>query len=132
MTASWYGRSRRLPLQRHSWYFRVTPLGGPLPSGAIVGELIPVRGPDDIQRLLKQPTGKLAYIDFIRSSFRDQGLANAMALELKHLSRPVLLKGSLLSHFAALLRDYGVIVYPVLETLDDVLAMSFVAVTPLA
>lgn len=119
------------PAEAKLQYFRVIPLGDILPSEAIIGELIPVSGPQDIQRLLKQPTGKLAYIDFTHSSFRDQGLANAMALELKRLSCPVLLKGSLLSHFAALLRDYGVTVYPVLESLDDIPAMSSVTVTPL-
>ena len=112
-------------------YFRVTPIAESGAGSAEVGLLTPVRTPADIQLLVEQPSGKLAYIDFIRSDFRQPALANAIALDLKRAGSPVLLRGSLLSHFAALLREYGVTVYPILESLDAFPADSHVAVAPL-
>ncbi|PRX98003.1 PEP/pyruvate-binding domain-containing protein [Allonocardiopsis opalescens] len=110
-------------------YFRAA-VGGAGAAAAATGTLTPIRGPQDAGALRGGRPGRLAYVDFSRSAFRDPALANAMALDLKRAGCPVLLRGSLLSHFAALLRDYRVTVYPIIEPLDDVPAGSVVSVVP--
>ncbi|MFG1674645.1 PEP/pyruvate-binding domain-containing protein [Micromonospora sp. NPDC049282] len=111
-------------------YYTVRPSTQPVPGAVATGVFVTVRRPDDIRALLDRPADQLPYIDFTGAAFRDPAAANAMGLDLKRAGCPVLLKGSLLSHFAALLRDYAVTVYPVLESLDDIPPSTPVAVTP--
>jgi hypothetical protein len=115
-------------------YYRAVPAAEGLPDPVAVGELVPLHGPDDIGSLFDKgrPVKKVAYIDFTRSTFRDPAVMSAMALDLRRAGCPVLLKGSLLSHFAALLREHSVTVYPILESLDDLPAPTQVAVVPLS
>ncbi|MET9385843.1 PEP/pyruvate-binding domain-containing protein [Streptomyces sp. NPDC002928] len=119
------------PVEARLRYFTVTRVMRSETGTAATGELIPVRGPEDIRRLFSRTGSRMVYIDFSRSSFRDTALANAMALDLKRANCPVLLRGSLLSHFAALLRDYGLTVYPIIESLEEVPAGSLVKVEAL-
>ncbi|MFR0352192.1 PEP/pyruvate-binding domain-containing protein [Streptomyces sediminimaris] len=119
------------PTEARLRYFKVTPATRTETGAVVTGALTPVRTPHDIQTLRSRPDGRLAYIDFSHSAFRDAALANAMALDLKCADCPILLRGSLLSHFAALLRDHRLTVYPIIESLSEIVAGSLVRVDPL-
>ena len=112
-------------------YFRVTSIE-PGASAELSGTLIPVRGPEDGLALIAGPADKLAYVDITDSGSRDLELANELALALKQAGCPVLLRGSLLSHFAMLLRDYGIMVYPIIQSVPDGLTLTRVAVIRLS
>jgi len=80
---------------------------------------VPLRDPAEADDLDASGDAIVA-IDFERFELRDPALAATLAATLRDLGRPVVLKGSLLSHFAALLREYGVAVHPV----NDLPAMA--------
>ncbi|WP_170317325.1 PEP/pyruvate-binding domain-containing protein [Acrocarpospora corrugata] len=118
------------PVETTLHYFQVT---REVEAGAkISGPLIPIHRAEDMAALRDAPGDRIAYVDFLGSGLRDPAAAVAIVSELKSANCPVLLRGSLLSHFAALLRDYGVTVYPILQELDDIPAGSVVEVRPLA
>lgn len=79
----------------------------------VSGVLTPLREPRDVEGLVALPDEAIVAIDFQRFELRDPELAATLAAALRDAARPVVLKGSLLSHFAALLREYSVTVYPV-------------------
>jgi hypothetical protein len=112
-------------------YYTVRPVTDESVEQAVeTGTFVEVNNPEDVRALQREPHDKLLYIDFTRAVFRNSTAANAMGLDLKRAGYPVLLKGSLLSHFAALLRDYAVTVYPVPESLDYVRPSTRIAVIP--
>lgn len=102
-------------------YFAVRPAVGTPPTtgreqGVVAsGVLMPVRKPEDIGGVAGAAEGSIIAVDFGRFEMRDPEQAATLAAALRDAGRPVILKGSMLSHFAALLREYGVGIYPVNE-----------------
>lgn len=115
------------PAEAALQYYRVAPGS----EGKVHGRVFAVRDLADVRALDDEPADRLVYIDFAHAGSRDAQLAVALASALARSGRPVLLRGSILSHLAALLRDYGVPVYPVIESLD-VSASTVVTVMPVA
>jgi len=107
-------------------YYRVKPGTG----GEVSGRVFAVRDLADVRALDDESDGRLVYVDFAHAGSRDPALGVALASALRKSGCPVLLRGSLLSHLAALLRDYGVPVYPVVESLDALAGTSVVMVEP--
>jgi hypothetical protein len=83
-----------------------------------VGRLVLLRDPAEVARLKTGCGDEIIAIDFERFWLRDPEMAAGMAATLREFGRPTVIKGSILSHFVALLREYGVAVYPVNELPD--------------
>ncbi len=99
-------------------------------AGTISGRLFRLRDPSDTRRLADHSCGdEIVLIDLSRFEMRDPELATSIALALRDAGRPVLLKGSLLSHFAALLRDHQLRVLPINEPYDRIRDGEWVAVS---
>ncbi|HET8684768.1 MAG TPA: hypothetical protein VFM54_23285 [Micromonosporaceae bacterium] len=99
-------------------YFALRPCGEPPEASADAvasGRFTPLRRPDDLAHLPAGGAARVIAIDFERFKLRDPQFTATLAAGLRDAAEPVVLKGSLLSHFAALLREYGVPVYPVNE-----------------
>jgi hypothetical protein len=79
------------------------------------GRYVPLQSLDDIEGLAFAEEPRIAAINFERFKLRDPRLAAELAARLRDSGHRVALKGSVLSHFAALLREYGVTVFPVNE-----------------
>ncbi|MBV2154744.1 PEP/pyruvate-binding domain-containing protein [Kitasatospora sp. SUK 42] len=86
--------------------------GGAGREAVASGRLTVLGAPEDVGAL-DGGGRRVVAVDFERFDLRDPQLATAIARALRAAGHPVLLKGSILSHFAALLREYGVAVYPV-------------------
>ncbi|MBF9132743.1 hypothetical protein I0C86_27865 [Plantactinospora sp. S1510] len=85
------------------------------------GRFAPLYRPDDVQRLsTDEDEAQIVAINFERFKLRNPQLVAELAARLRDSGQPVALKGSVLSHFAALLREYGVTVFPV----NDLPALS--------
>ncbi|MEV7597946.1 PEP/pyruvate-binding domain-containing protein [Kitasatospora sp. NPDC089797] len=95
-------------------YFRVRPAGagGAGPEAVASGRLTVLGAPADLGAL-DGAGERVVAPDFERLDLRDPELVGAVAGALRAAGHPVLLRGSVLSHFAALLREYRVPVYPV-------------------
>ncbi|MEV7268584.1 PEP/pyruvate-binding domain-containing protein [Micromonospora aurantiaca] len=93
------------------------------------GHFAPLYRPDDVERLPTADNPQIVAINFERFKLRDPRLGAELAAKLRDTGLPVALKGSVLSHFAALLREYGVTVFPVNE-LPALSAGTPVCLTP--
>jgi hypothetical protein len=87
--------------------------GAPAETAVASGRLTVLRSPEDARALVGGTEDRIVAVDFESFDLRDPQLATSIAEALRAAGHPVLLKGSILSHFAALMREYGVAVLPV-------------------
>ncbi|MBO1415143.1 PEP/pyruvate-binding domain-containing protein [Streptomyces sp. FH025] len=92
------------------FHLRGAGTGGGTPVAS--GRLTVLGAPEDLGAL-DGGGRRVVAVDFEGFDLRDPELATSIAGALRAAGHPVLLKGSVLSHFAALLREFGVAVYPV-------------------
>jgi hypothetical protein len=76
---------------------------------------------DEARLVASDPDTRIVFVDLEHTTGRDSNTARAIASLLSDAGRPTLLRGSLLSHLAALLRESGIAVYPInsSESLPD-------------
>lgn len=77
------------------------------------GRLTIVRDAGEARSVADDPDRKIVFVDLEHTTGRDPITTKAIASLLSDARRPTLFRGSLLSHFAALLRESGVAVYPI-------------------
>lgn len=113
-------------------YYSVRPAERARPgAGAVAsGVLTPVRRPEETSLDATRLADSVVVLDLERFELRDPQRTAALAALLREAGRPVVVKGSLLSHFAALLREYGVSVYPVNELPPELAPGTPVEVIP--
>ncbi len=92
------------------------------------GALTVIHDVEDARQVAAHPSQRVLFVDLAHTTSRDPAKARTLAALLSDARQPTLLRGSLLSHFAALLREAGIKVYPMNSTDSLPLAGSWVEV----